>query len=188
MEIQTELKDNNIQTVFFGPPWLLEVTSIGWISLVPTVYNRPIIPNHQLYALSRPTLPVLPVPGIPYTEIYIFETVAKLSNIKALSIQQKKLATNVGPQPYCAGLCIYYMDGSIGTLGQWDGSLTADSKVIYNSTADGPLESLTFQYGDWPETESYITNIVNTSSDPTNSHLKVGRTFHWFASTQRVSV
>lgn len=198
MEIENELPDDENQVVFFGTPLLLETAELGWISFIPTAYNRPILrkqtenlscfatpeipdpaawikENGSLLQLSErpPALTAVSVPGIPFLEpIDIFETVASLSNVKSLRIQHQNCNTVFGPEPYCAGLCIYYMDGSVGTLGQWDGSLTVDSKVIYDSAVDGPLDSLAFQYGEVSEKSSYIMDIVNTSSNPKNLDLK----------------
>lgn len=183
-------ENNDIETVFFGPAYMLEIINAQWISFIPTqasTFGQPLtIPTGLPQPLIR-----IPVPFIFMDDMNIFQTMANLSNVKRLRIQQRY--TTKSANLYCAGICVYYMDGSVGTLGQWDGSLTVESKTIYDATLDRPLESLTFRYGSGYETEKYIIDIIANSSPNTGINQKEkkdksGRDFYWLASKQQVSV
>ncbi|KAL7919216.1 hypothetical protein ACQKWADRAFT_329966 [Trichoderma austrokoningii] len=69
-------------------------------------------------------------------------TRAKLAEIRQLRIQKRLIMPECDLR--CAGLLIHHMDGSIETLGSYDGSLTAPSELIYDGETDGELHDLVF--------------------------------------------
>ncbi|KAK5996553.1 hypothetical protein PT974_01889 [Cladobotryum mycophilum] len=131
-------------------------------------------------------------------------TTAKLSNVKRLGMQKRDVTDFEGTRrTRCSGLCIYHNDGSIETLGQWDGSLTMNSTIIYNAEVDGIIDALIFQYGrgkmwdEQTETRHYIVDIrVKTSQYVSvEEHQEEGYhekcpldkpAFHWQASEQEL--
>ncbi|KAK1252699.1 hypothetical protein MKX08_003886 [Trichoderma sp. CBMAI-0020] len=90
-------------------------------------------------------LPVVPKVVVdnwyPYLHV-VKVTRASLAQVEQLRVQQR-LVMPTGDLR-CAGLFIRHTDGSVETLGCWDGSSTAPSNLIYDSETDGKLCRLVF--------------------------------------------
>lgn len=207
-ETQSDHTDNTVRTAFFGPRHILHLPNVEWLSLLPTpgdevtglivdqltsteshltTIGAHTTPQHQVSTCIQPNISI---PVVPST-LGSFQTIAKLSNVRTLSIQRRNITNSTTLR--CAGLCIHYTDRSIETLGQWDGSLTGGSEVIYDVTKNATLDGLTFQYGHEAHTKTCIVNIIaHTSASAKDNQERIkqesGRTFHWISSEQEVSV
>lgn len=96
------------------------------------------------YQVVRPVLPDI-LRGPPFNSGPAV-TWAKLSNIKQLRILKRETyGLDNKKLPRCCGLWICHGDGSIETLGIWDGCMTESAKVIYNAETDGRLNRVIFQ-------------------------------------------
>ncbi|PON29560.1 hypothetical protein TGAM01_v201809 [Trichoderma gamsii] len=95
-------------------------------------------------------------------------TTAELTNIKQLRVQYRLIMPENALR--CAGLLIHHTDGSIESVGCWDGSLTIPSELIYDSETDGELFRLVFHMKFRPylnkvnEASYYMSKIVAHAS------------------------
>lgn len=97
-------------------------------------------------------------------------TTAELTKIKQLMVQYRLIMPENALR--CAGLLIHHTDGSIESVGCWDGSLTTPSELIYDSETDGELFHLVFHMRFRPylpkfnEASYYMSKIVAHTSHP----------------------
>jgi hypothetical protein len=97
-------------------------------------------------------------------------TRASLTKVKQLRIQRRLIWPDNDLR--CAGLLIHHTDGSIETLGCWDGSVTTPSNLIFDSETDGELRRLVFHLkfrnsvGNCNKISYYMSNIVAHTDRP----------------------
>ncbi|KAK5991885.1 hypothetical protein PT974_05272 [Cladobotryum mycophilum] len=93
-------------------------------------------------------------------------TMARMSDIKRLTVQKVVVeGSESKDEMRCSGMCVYHTDGSIDTLGQWEGSLMRTSDCIYDASLDGSLFGIEFRMArgkireSKPNTQYYMANI-----------------------------
>ncbi|KAL7950334.1 hypothetical protein V8C42DRAFT_361243 [Trichoderma barbatum] len=127
--------------------------------------------NHE--ALNSPSEHDVRLPNVPSSTRQMpfktggFMTRANLSSIKQLRVLAGQAHDMNEKLVYrCRGLWILHKDGSIETLGSWDGSLIDEAKLIYDDTTDGNLTKVIFQFRKGkniytrPEEIYYVANIA----------------------------
>lgn len=92
---------------------------------------------------------------------------ARLYDIKQLRVQRKVADDwRMRQKGRCSGLWIHHRDGSIETLGVWNGSAAAPSDLIYDAETDGPLHHLDFhmtkgcRWKDQMEIAFFVSDII----------------------------